>query len=430
MLDLRIILLNQLKFSSTYLDKISDFFQYTFVDKALNLLHSLNIQTRLGGFYLFYYSIVGTFMPYWNLYLQDQGFNYQQIGILSSIAIITRFFAPLIWGWIADKSGKRMLLVRIATWMEACIWFAIFIIPNSFQSIALLMLVFSFFQNAILAQFEGVTLFWLGEKRAELYGKVRKWGSVGFIVGVFAIGALLEIIPISMLPILLLSVSFLAFLWSFSIKEPEHAPSSQKKLEPLLPILKRRMVAAFFGIEFILLFSQAPFYSFYSNFLKEIGFSTMQIGTLWATGVIAEIVMFAVAQKVFFIRFSWRTLVAACLILTSLRWLLVGMLNTYFIGQLLAQCLHAFSFGLFHLIAMKVIFQNFSAEQQGRGQALYSTMWGLGVASGSLLAGHYWQILSGATIFLCASVVVLLGLILVVWLPNQIETTASKLNQS
>jgi len=430
LLDLRIILLNQLKFSSTYLDKFSDFFQYTFVDKALNLLHSLNIQTRLGGFYLFYYSIVGTFMPYWNLYLQDQGFNYKQIGILSSIAIITRFFAPLIWGWIADKSGKRMLLVRIATWMEACIWFAIFIIPNSFQSIALLMLVFSFFQNAILAQFEGVTLFWLGEKRAELYGKVRKWGSVGFIVGVFAVGALLEIIPISMLPILLLSFSFLAFLWSFSIKEPEHAPSSQKKLEPLLPILKKPMVAAFFGIEFILLFSQAPFYSFYSNFLKEIGFSTMQIGTLWATGVIAEIVMFAVAQRVFFIRFSWRTLVAACLILTSLRWLLVGMLNTHFIGQLLAQCLHAFSFGLFHLIAMKVIFQNFSAEQQGRGQALYSTMWGLGVASGSLLAGHYWQILSGATIFLCASVVVLLGLILVVWLPNQIETTASKLNQS
>ncbi|WP_171062330.1 MFS transporter [Acinetobacter sp. CIP 102129] len=393
-------------------------------------MQPLTITAKLSGFYLFYYSIVGTFMPYWNLYLQDQGFNYKQIGILSSIAIITRFFAPLIWGWIADKSGKRMLLVRIATWMEACIWFAIFIIPNSFQSIALLMLVFSFFQNAILAQFEGVTLFWLGEKRAELYGKVRKWGSVGFIVGVFAVGALLEIIPISMLPILLLSVSFLAFLWSFSIKEPEHAPSSQKRLEPLLPILKKPMVAAFFGIEFILLFSQAPFYSFYSNFLKEIGFSTMQIGTLWATGVIAEIVMFAVAQKVFFIRFSWRTLVAACLILTSLRWLLVGMLNTHFIGQLLAQCLHAFSFGLFHLIAMKVIFQNFSAEQQGRGQALYSTMWGLGVASGSLLAGHYWQILSGATIFLCASVVVLLGLILVVWLPNQIETTASKLNQS
>jgi len=388
------------------------------------LFPSLNIQTRLGGFYLFYYAIVGTFMPYWNLYLQDQGFNYQEIGILSSIAIITRFFAPLIWGWIADKSGKRMLLVRIATWMEACIWFAIFVIPNSFQSVALLMLIFSFFQNAILAQFEGVTLFWLGEKRAELYGKVRKWGSVGFIVGVFVIGALLEIIPIAMLPVLLLAISFLAFLWSFSIKEPEHAPSSQKKLQPLWPVLKKPVVAAFFSIEFILLFSLAPFYSFYSNFLKEIGFSTTQIGSLWAMGVIAEIVMFAVAQKVFFTRFSWRTLVVICLLLTSLRWWLVGILESNYIGQLLTQCLHAFSFGLFHLIAMKIIFQNFSAEQQGRGQALYSTMWGLGVASGSLLAGHYWQMLSGMTIFFCASAVVLLGLLLVVWLPNQLETAA------
>ena len=57
------------------------------------MFQPFTIQTRLGGFYFFYYSIVGTFMPYWNLYLQDQGFNYQEIGILSSIAIVTRFFA-------------------------------------------------------------------------------------------------------------------------------------------------------------------------------------------------------------------------------------------------------------------------------------------------------------------------------------------------
>ena len=385
----------------------------------------LNIQTRLGGFYLFYYAIVGTFTPYWNLYLQDQGFNYQQIGVLSAIAIITRFFAPMIWGWIADKSGKRMLLVRIATWMEACIWFAIFVIPNDFQSVALLMLIFSFFQNAILAQFEGVTLFWLGKKRVQLYGKVRKWGSVGFIVGVFSIGALLEIISINMLPIVLLCIAFLTFLWSLSIKEPESSPSSQQKLVPLLPVLKRPVVCAFFLIEFILLFSQAPFYSFYSNFLHEVGFSTTQIGTLWASGVVAEVIMFAIAQKVFFSRFSWRLLVIICLLLTSLRWFIVGIFEQYFLGQFFAQCLHAFSFGLFHLIAMKVIFQNFSAEQQGRGQALYSTMWGLGVAFGSLLAGHYWKMWSGATIFMCAGIIVLIGLLGVRWLPKQIETAAS-----
>ncbi|MDD9317461.1 MFS transporter [Acinetobacter lactucae] len=384
------------------------------------MFQPLTLQTRLGGFYFFYYSIVGTFMPYWNLYLQDQGFKYQEIGVLSSIAIVTRFFAPLIWGWIADKSGKRMLLVRLATWMESCIWLAIFIVPNTFQSIALLMLIFSFFQNAILAQFEGVTLFWLGDQKAKLYGKIRKWGSVGFIVGVFTIGAILEIVPISMLPILLLIIASLAFIWSFTIREPDSAPTSQKHLEPLLPVLKRPTVAAFFTIEFILLFSHAPFYSFYSNFLKSLTFSTTQIGFLWAMGVFAEIFMFSIAAKVFQY-FSWRILVIACLILTSIRWMLVAIFSHDFIGQLFAQCLHAFSFGLFHLIAMRVIFQNFSAGQQGRGQALYSTMWGLGVAFGSVLAGHFWNILSGEIIFMCASLIVLLGLGFVMWLPKQID---------
>ncbi|MBN6509883.1 MFS transporter [Acinetobacter pittii] len=388
------------------------------------MFQPLTIQTRLGGFYFFYYSIVGTFMPYWNLYLQDQGFNYQEIGVLSSIAIVTRFFAPLVWGWIADKSGKRMLLVRIATWMESCIWLAIFIVPNTFQSVALLMLIFSFFQNAILAQFEGVTLFWLDDQKAKLYGKIRKWGSVGFIVGVFTIGAILEIVHISMLPILLLIIASLAFIWSFTIREPDSAPTSQKHLEPLLPVLKRPTVAAFFAIEFILLFSHAPFYSFYSNFLKSLNFSTTEIGFLWAMGVFAEIFMFSIASKIFQ-RFSWRSLVIVCLLVTSIRWMLVAVFSHYFIGQLFAQCLHAFSFGLFHLIAMRVIFQNFSAGQQGRGQALYSTMWGLGVAFGSVLAGHFWKILSGELIFMCASVVVLLGLCFVKWLPKQVDSSTT-----
>ena len=378
------------------------------------------IQNRLAGFYFFYYAIVGTFMPYWNLYLEDQGFNYSEIGFLASIAIVTRFFAPFIWGWIADKSGKRMLLVRIATWVEASIWLLIFIIPNHFQSIALLMLVFSFFQNAILAQFEGVTAFWLAEKRAQLYGRVRKWGSIGFIVAVFGVGALLDLIDVQQLPIILLCIALLAFLWSFQISDPTHAPQAQKKLESILPILKQPTVCAFFAIELILLFSHAPFYSFYSNYLSQYGLSTTRIGLLWSIGVLAEIVMFAYAQF-FFKRWGWRTLVSICLILTAIRWLLVAVFAESFTIQIVAQCIHAFSFGLFHLVAMRVIFEYFSAAQQGRAQALYSTVWGIGVALGSILAGQYWSLLGGEYIFMLAGLSTLLGLLFVRQLPEQAQ---------
>ena len=75
-----------------------------------------------------------------------------------------------------------------------------------------------------------------------------------------------------------------------------------------------------------------------------------------------------------------------------------------------------------------MIFQNFSAGQQGRGQALYSTMWGLGVAFGSILAGHYWKNYGGSIIFITASGIVLFGLLWVKWLPSQFEQPISMRN--
>ena len=68
---------------------------------------------------------------------------------------------------------------------------------------------------------------------------------------------------------------------------------------------------------------------------------------------------------------------------------------------------------------MRIIFQNFSQTQQGRGQALYSTMWGIGVASGSLLAGQYWQALSGSSIFILAGCSTMIGLFFIYFLPKK-----------
>ncbi|MEB3766563.1 MFS transporter [Acinetobacter sp. MD2] len=378
---------------------------------------NFSIHTKLSGFYLFYYAIIGVFMPFWNLYLQNQGMSFEQIGILSSIAIMTRFFAPLVWGWVADKTGKRMLLIRVATCVESMVWLAVFVIPNQFQYIAMLMLVFSFFQNAILAQFESVTLFWLGNEKTQRYGQIRKWGSVGFIVAVFGTGHALDLISIQFLPVILLGVSLFTFLWAFIVQEPHAAPKAQQRLTPILSILRQKHVAIFFIIEFILLSSFAPFYSFYSNYMHQQRYTTTFIGIFWAVGVIAEIIMFAHAAKLLH-RFSWRQLIGCCLLLTSLRWLMVGIFPQLIYVQVFAQMIHAFSFGLFHVIAMRLISASFDPSQQGRGQAVYSTVWGIGVALGSLIAGHYWQIYSGPSIFIGASLLVLCAMPLVYGLPR------------
>jgi PPP family 3-phenylpropionic acid transporter len=94
-----------------------------------------------------------------------------------------------------------------------------------------------------------------------------------------------------------------------------------------------------------------------------------------------------------------------CLAATAVRWALVAGYPDQLAVQFLAQAVHALSFALFQSLAMRLMFLEFSADQQGRAQALYSMLWGLGVACGSLLAGLVWDRVGGSMIFAAAALI-------------------------
>ncbi len=73
-----------------------------------------NYHWRIAGFYFFYFAFVGMFAPYWSLYLQSIHFDAIQIAILMSVQPVMRMIAPNLWGWLADRTGKRLLVVQIA----------------------------------------------------------------------------------------------------------------------------------------------------------------------------------------------------------------------------------------------------------------------------------------------------------------------------
>jgi PPP family 3-phenylpropionic acid transporter len=369
------------------------------------------IKARLSGFYFFYFAVIGAFMPYWSLYLEGQGFDKEKIGWLAAVTVISRIIAPSVWGQLADRSGLRMRWVRLGISAELVAWVAILFVPQTMYWLVLVLFFYSFFQNAVLAQFETVTLFYLARQRDQ-YGNVRLWGSLGFIAAVAGLGLWFKWNLITTLPVVMIILAFIAVINAFIIAEPPQAQARKTEPSPLWPVLKRPAVWAFFSVQFFLLLSHAPFYSFYSNYLLSYGYSTLSIGLLWSVGVFAEVLMFTQSAKLL-TRFNERNLIVACIVLTSFRWLLVAMFPTIGGIQILAQCVHAFSFALFQSIAMGLIFREFQPDQQGRAQALYSMLWGLGVAIGSILTGQIWDIIGGSSVFMIAAGVVLLGLFFV-----------------
>jgi PPP family 3-phenylpropionic acid transporter len=368
---------------------------------------------RLSGFYLFYFASLGALLPYWSLYLKSLDFSITEIGQLMAILMATKIVAPNIWGWIADHTGKRITIIRVASLLAALSFAGVFV-GSAFWWLALVLVLFSFFWNATLPQFEATTMNHLGEDKHR-YSGIRLWGSVGFILAVAGLGVLLGQYSITVLPYILLCLFTL--IWLNSLWVPESAAGHLSlDQEPLRMVLRRPVVLSLLGVSFLMQASHGPYYSFFSLYMEDLGYSTTLIGQFWALGVLSEIGVFLL-MPVLLPRFGARRLLLIAALLTMLRWLLTAYYADNLVIITFSQTLHAASFGLYHAVMIFLIHSLFTGSHQGRGQALYSSVsFGAGGAAGSLVSGYLWtglgpqaMYLMAAAISLCAVAVVLFG---------------------
>jgi PPP family 3-phenylpropionic acid transporter len=355
---------------------------------------------RLSSFYLFYFAALGALWPYWGPYLKGRGFVESDIGELVAIVMVTKVVAPYIWGWVADHSGQRMKIVRLASLLATLTFTGIFF-GNGYLWLALVMLVYSFFWNASLPQFEATTMTHLGDD-TQRYSSIRLWGSIGFIIAVAGLGPAINRYGTDIVPWVFLLL--LGGIWVASLLVPEqaagHLPLGH---EPIHNVLRQPAVIGLFVVCFLLQASHGTYYTFYSIYLQDFDYDYSVIGGLWALGVLAEIVVFVYMPRLL-PRYGERVLMVASLGLASLRWLMIGFGVENPVVLVLAQLLHAASFGVYHAVAISLIHHYFTGRHQGRGQALYSSVsFGAGGATGSIISGYLWSDIGAAATFAIAA---------------------------
>lgn len=372
---------------------------------------------RLSIFYFFYFAVLGALVPFWSLYLQSIDYSAQEIGYVMAALAISRIVAPNIWGWLADKTGQRLRIIRWGSCLAAVCFLGVFW-QESFFAMFAVVIAYSFFWNAVLAQFEVVTLDHLNES-PEQYSRIRLWGSVGFIVAVVLLGALFDAFSIELLPLALLLL--LLAIWVSSLTVAEAAPSdhSTHKYEEgtqsrFTEILRRREVWVFFVASFFLQISHGAYYTFFSVLLEERGYSSMVIGGLWALGVLAEIILF-MYMPALLRSFGARLLFWAALFTAAARWLLTPVLVDFFLALFLLQCLHALTFGAAHAVSIEWVRRFFPSSTHGQGQALYTALcFGAGGALGAILCGYLWE-LSAFWCFAFCAAAAFIGFLLSFW---------------
>ena len=365
---------------------------------------------RLSGYYLFYFAFIGAFSPYFGLYLQSLNFSAWDIGLLMSQMQLMRLFGPNLWGWVADRFGQRLLIIRLAgaislAGFSAFFWF------DKLPGMLLAMAVLAFFWSAALPLVETLTFSHLREESTR-YSRIRVWGSIGFIVAVMVTGAILDRLPTA-------SILWVCWLILFGILGvalvlPEAPPIRHAHDAPsIAEILRQPRIRAFILACLAMSAAHGAYYVFYSIHLAAHGYSKTEVGALWSLGVLAEIGVFMTMSRLA-LRFSLRAILLASFAAAVLRFLLMGWGVESAALMIFVQLLHGLTFGSHHAASIAAVNLWFPGKAQGRGQALYSSLsFGAGGLIGVLVSGRTWDEWGAGWTFTLGAGFALVGFLLV-----------------
>ena len=384
---------------------------------------SHNLHWRLSRFYFFYYFFVGSFVPYWGIYLQSENFSPSSIGILLSLFQISRIVAPNFWGWLADHSGHRVKWIKLTSFLGLIGFIGVFWAKGFFW-IFLVMSALSLFTSSTLPLAESLTLAHLATTDGH-YSRIRLWGSIGFIVASLFLGYLIDLQGINILLWVLLITQAIIFFLSNTIPEAKEIHHKKNDLSIWKIIKTPSLVALLIGCT-LMVSAHGVLYNFYSIYLKEHGYSSATIGWLWAVGVICEIFIFMLMPKILR-RYSLKKILLLSLFLGVIRFILIGASPNHFYLLLIAQMFHAATFGSFHAASIEVIAYFFKGRNQSRGQAIYNSVaYGIGGTIGGLGGGYLIQYLGGQLGFMIAAISPLIGFV-VIWYGLKLEIKGNKI---
>ena len=354
-----------------------------------------------------YFAYTGLMVTYGPLWFQSLGYSTFAIGVLTALQSATRLFSPYAWGWVADHTGKRERLLTLAAGGSLVASTGYFV-PVDYAWVAAVTVVLFVCTAGVIPISEATLALRVssgGTLDVARYGRVRMWGSVGFIVTATASGYVLQSAGVGWFPLLVSSLLALLLVAAWRLpgsSEPAHAPAIEAGA---LAVLRRPVVAWFFAGVFLTVLAHTALYAFYSLYLASLGYGEGEIGLLWAIGVVAEVVWFRFQGR-WLHRLSMHGWLAVAALASALRFALIAAFGAWVGVLVVAQCLHMLSFAAQHSACIAVITRHFPGRLRGRGQALYAVLgYGASGVIGGVIGGAKSTSIGLTAVFWAASCV-------------------------
>lgn len=336
-----------------------------------------------------YFAHIGFFNPYLPLWLKDLGLGVFDISLLLAVQAATRLFAPYAWGALSDHTGERVKLLRLGASVALLGSVGLFFNLGFWWLAAVLVLMFTH-TSFMMAMAEAAMAHLVssgGTFDARRYGRVRLWGSLGFLVTVFLAGGWFEKFGMAHFPAWTALTLAAVLISAWRLPDLKEAVHPHEVRPAVWPVLRTRPVRWMFASIFFHVLAHIGIYVFFSLYMDHLGYSKTLIGLLWAASVLAEIAWFF-TQSRWLPMLSLSGWLLLCAAATVLRLGLTATSALVLPLLVLAQLLHAISFAAHHSVCVALLSQHFPGRLRGRGQALYTVIgYGFPGVLGSLGGG-------------------------------------------
>lgn len=358
----------------------------------------------LGLSYFTYFFCYGIYLPFWSVWLQGSGLDAEKIGLLLGCGMIARFAGSLLIASQVKNPAQLIVALRLLALLTALFalgfWFG-----GQWLWLLLVMVGFNLFFSPLVPLSDALAATWT-RQIGLAYGPVRLWGSLAFVISSALTGMLVSAYSYQAV-LLLLSLGVVAML-SGMLLPPQTRPQGEARQgasggwAAWRDLLREKSVWRFMICVTLLQGAHAAYYSFSAIWWQQAGYSASVVGYLWSLGVVAEIVVFALSNRLFR-RWSARDLLLLSGVCALLRWTLLGA-TTALPLLVVAQILHCGSFTICHLAAMRFIAARKGTEVI-RLQSLYSALaMGGGIAVMTMICGVLFAHLQGHLFWVMALV--------------------------
>ena len=376
-----------------------------------------------------YFAHIGFFNPYLPLWLKSLGLSITTIGLLTAVQSLTRILAPYGWGWLSDHSTDSINLLRYCAGVALVCATGLFF-QMGLVWLAVVLLCMFIHTSAMMPMSEAALAQWVsseGTFNTKRYGRIRLWGSIGFLVTVFVAGAWFDHQGMDSFPAWAVGSLIALNISVWWLPKHQEVIRHDEVSPPVLGVLKLAKVRWFFAAVFCHVFAHIGIYVFLSLYLDALGYSKTMIGILWAISVATEIVWFF-TQSRWLPLFSLSAWLVICACVMVLRMCLTAWWADALLALWIAQMLHAVTFATHHTVCISILTKHFPGRLRGRGQALYASIgYGIPGVLGALLGGLLSERFGLASIY-AASVVMALLACVCAWRTHYLSRIDSFLN--